>query len=305
MVTPKQIEVALHKWSLWNESVLKARQELGFRLDFTEDELRKWEGDGGWEKAWEVVDQVLKNFVLPSSFAFYWLACFCSDYDPRKVTSYRRIKLPQRAIAKAIDERQPGAFLVRLVGTKTYKLDKNGTVRIEITDPERMLPPCPVEVLIPSLVPFSFGVFAKPGKATKAIPIIGIPFTKIFVFTTAPGTLPSPYITIRIPLFAPVPDWRWLRMQFDAVQRWLKVIGEHPLAEALKGERREKFYWKEQVIEKLVNAPDKKTALSEIKKMELDRERKKAGFWSKKEERKARTRVRKRVAAWAREAGIT
>ena len=304
MVTPSQIEVALHKWGLWNESIAMARREVSFRPDFSEDELKKWEEDDGWEKAWEMADQVLKNLVLPASFASYWMACFCSDYDPRKVTSYRRIRLPQRAKAKASYEREPGAFLIQAVGTKTYKLDKKGRVRTEVTDPERTLPPYPVEMLIPSILPLSLGIFSKPSETSEVIPIINIPFAKVIIFTPAPGTLPSPYITIRVPLFAPNPDWRWLRMQFDAVQRWLKVVGEHPLAETLRGERRERFYWKEQAIEKLASAQDEKAAIREVEEIELDRERRIAGYLSKSEERKIKTRVRKRVAFWAREAGI-
>ncbi len=94
-------------------------------------------------------------------------------------------------------------------------------------------------------------------------------------------------------------------MQVDAIEKWLKVVGEHPLRVALKGERRERFYWKEQALEKLVNALDKKAALHEVEEVELQRELSLVRHPSKAEERKIKTRVRKRVAIWAKEAGIS
>ena len=305
MVTPSQIEIALHKWDMWNESIAMARREVGFRPDFAEDELRKWEEGGGWRKAWAVAERVLRDLLLPTSFSPYWMACFCSDYDSRKPATYSRIRLPQVAKSKAHYECEPGAFLVRFVGTKTYKLNRSGHVSIDASDPERTLPPYPMEILFPAVVPFALGVLGGPGGASEVIPIIDIPFTKKLVFNAVPGTQPSPYVTIRIPLFASTPDWAWFRMQFDAIQRWLKVIGEHPLAMALKGVRRERFYWKEQAIDKLMSAQDKKAAIREVEEIELNRERAKAGYLSKDEERKIKSRVHKRVAFWAKEAGTT
>jgi hypothetical protein len=304
MVTPGQIEIALHKWNLWNESIALARREVGFRAGFAENELAKWEEDGGWQRAWDLAERVLKDLVLPASFATYWMACFSSDYDATKPATYGRIRLPQRAKAIAHYEREPGAFLVQSVGTKAYKLNGRGNVSIDTSDPERTLPPYPVEVLFPALVPFTVGVLGGPGGASEVIPIIDIPFTKKLVFSAAPGTAPSPYVTIRLPLFASNPDWTWFRMQLDAIEKWLKAIGEHPLAIALKGGRRDRFYWKEQAVEKLASAQDKKAAIREVEEMELNRERAKAVSLSKDEERKIKSRVRKRVAFWAKEAGI-
>lgn len=304
MVTPKQIEIALHKWDPWGESVMTARQTLGFRPNFTGDELKTWEKNGGWEKVRKVVLQVLQNLILPSSFAPYWMACFYSDYDPKKPANYNRIRLPQRAHAWATAERQAGAFLIRLAGTKAYKLDQSGKVNIDTSDPERILPSYPLEVLIPSVGPLGFGILNNPSETSEVTPIIRPPFAVAQILAPTPDTPPSPYITVRIPLFAPSPDWRWLRMQFDAIERWLKVVGEHPLRAALKGERGERFYWKEQAMEKLVNALDKKAALHEVEEIELQRELRKIRRPFKAEERKIKTRVRKRVAVWAREAGI-
>jgi hypothetical protein len=96
------------------------------------------------------------------------------------------------------------------------------------------------------------------------------------------------------------------------------MVGEHPLQTALKGERRERFYWKEQAIEKLINASDKKQALKEIEDLELAREGISGADMEKAKQiqdddmrksemakmRKIKTRVRKRVAVWAKEAGI-
>lgn len=305
MVTPKQIEIALHEWDPWVESIMKARQALGFRPDFTEDELKIWEKNGGWEKARKMVVQVLQNLVLPSSFAPYWMACFYSDYDPQEPATYNHIRLPQRAHAWATTERQPGAFLLRLVGTKAYKLDQSGKVNIDTSDPERILPPYPIEVLIPSIGPVGFGLLNNPSEASEVIPIIRLPFAVAHTFAPTPGTSLSPYITVRIPLFAPSPNWRWLRMQFDAIEKWLKVVGEHPLRAALKGKRRERFYWKEQAMEKLANALDKKAALHEVEEIELLWELSRINHPSKAETKKIKARVHKRVTIWARQAGIS
>jgi hypothetical protein len=59
------------------------------------------------------------------------------------------------------------------------------------------------------------------------------------------------------------------------------------------------------VLEKLVNALDKKAALHEVEEVELQRELSLVRHPSKAEERKIRLRVRKRVAIWAKEAGIS
>ena len=166
------------------------------------------------------------------------------------------------------------------------------------------MPPYPIEVLIPSIVPFSFGVLNKPSETSEVIPIIGLPFTVKHIFAPAPAKAPSPYITIRIPLFAPSPGWRWLRMEFDALERWLKEVGEHPLQAALKGKRGERFYSKEQAMEKLANALDKKAALHEVEEIELRTELSRISHPSKAEEMMIKRRVRKRVAVWAREAGV-
>ena len=305
MVTPKQIEIALHEWDPWGESIITARQTLGFRPNFSKDELKAWEESGGWEKLRELVVQVLQNLVLPSSFVPYWMACFYSDYDPQEPATYHRIRLPQRAHAWATAERQAGAFLIRLVGTKAYKLDRSGKVNIDTSDPERILPPYPLEVLIPSVGPPGFGILNNPGEVSEVTPIIRLPFATVQIFTPTPDTPPSPYITFRLPLFAPSPNWRWLRMQLDAIERWLKVVGEHPLQAMLKGKRGERFYWKEQALEKLANASDKKAVLHEVEEVELQRELSLVKHPSKAEERKIKTRVRKRVAVWAKEAGIS
>jgi hypothetical protein len=191
------------------------------------------------------------------------------------------------------------------VGTKACKLDQSAKVSIDTSDPERILPPYPIEVLILSIGPVGFDILNNPGGTSEVIPIIRLPFAVAHIFAPAPGTPLSPDITVRIPLFAPSPNWRRLRMQFDAIEKWLRVVGEHPLRAALKGKRRERFYWKEQAMEKLTNALDKKTALHEVEEIELRRELSKISHPSKAEERKIKTRVRKRVAVWAKEAGIS
>jgi hypothetical protein len=305
VVTPKQIEIALHEWKPWGESIITARQMLGFRPNFSKDELKVWEKNEGWENVRQVVVKVLQDLVLPPSFAPYWMACFYSDYDPQKPATYSHIRLPQRAHAWTTAERQPGAVLVRLVGTKAYKLDQSGKVNIDTSDPERILPPYPVEMLIPSIGPVGFGMLNNPSEASEVIPIIRLPFAVAHTFAPTSDTTPSPHITVRIPLFAPSPNWRWLRMEFDAIEKWLKVVGEHPLRVALRGKRRERFYWKEQAMEKLANALNKKAAIHEVEEIELVRELARISHPSKAEERKIRTRVRKRVAVWAKEAGIS
>ena len=54
-----------------------------------------------------------------------------------------------------------------------------------------------------------------------------------------------------------------------------------------------------------MNALDKKAALHEVEEVELHRELSLVRHPSKAEERKIRLRVRKRVAIWAKEAGIS
>jgi hypothetical protein len=320
MVTPKQIEVALHKWKPWNDSINEARQILSFRPNFTHDELKSWEKATGWEKVWQVAQKVLQDLVLPPSFASYWVGCFNSDYDAKHPATYHRIRLPQRARAGAVPERLQGACLIGFAGTKAYKFDKSGRVTIDTSKDVRVLPPFPIQVGIPCIGPIGCWGFVKNTReVSEAMPIVTpSPFAVTGISFPASATPPSPYITVHIPLFAPEPDWTWLRKQLGALRQWLKMVGEHPLQTALKGERRERFYWKEQAIEKLINASDKKQALKEIEDLELAREGISGADMEKAKQiqdddmrksemakmRKIKTRVRKRVAVWAKEAGI-
>jgi len=95
-VQPHILERALHAWPRWEELIQEARIKMNFKpaLLETESETVKWEKSIGWEKVIRVGLEALEQMDLPWYFGFYWLACFCADYEREDLVNFSRITLP-------------------------------------------------------------------------------------------------------------------------------------------------------------------------------------------------------------------
>jgi hypothetical protein len=93
---PQILEKALHAWSPWGELIREARIQTQFNPSYlkTGNEIEKWEKEIGWEKAIRLDFAALGKLGLPWYFGFYWLACFCSDYDKGNSTDFSAITKP-------------------------------------------------------------------------------------------------------------------------------------------------------------------------------------------------------------------
>ena len=100
---PSTLERALHRWPLWRESILKARAELNFKpaLLKSEQQTAKWEKDVGWDKAIDVCLEALQKMELPWYLGFYWLACFCADYQEGQSVDFAQIVMPPEKVSQA------------------------------------------------------------------------------------------------------------------------------------------------------------------------------------------------------------
>ena len=110
---PSTLERALHKWPLWEEYILKARGELNFKpvLLKSEQQIAKWEKDIGWDKAIDVCLEALQRMELPWYLGFYWLACFCSNYQRGQSVEFSEITRPPQNVSRAWGQRVTEQFV--------------------------------------------------------------------------------------------------------------------------------------------------------------------------------------------------
>ena len=80
---PHIFEKALHAWPQWGGLIREARTKMNFKpaLLEIEGEAQKWEKEVGWDKVIKLGLEALGETDLPWYFGFYWLACFCADYE--------------------------------------------------------------------------------------------------------------------------------------------------------------------------------------------------------------------------------
>ncbi len=109
---PSTLERALHAWPLWGELILRARAKLNFEpaLLKSEEQTDRWEKEVGWDNVLEVGLEALQLMELPWYFGFYWLACFCADYQRRQPPDFSQIKIPPQNTVKAWVQRVTEEF---------------------------------------------------------------------------------------------------------------------------------------------------------------------------------------------------
>lgn len=100
---PRILEKALHAWPMWGELIKEARIKMNFSpaLLRVEDEAHEWEKEIGWEKVIRFGLEALRRMGLPWYFGFYWLACFCADYERAGRGDFSRIVLPTQNACEA------------------------------------------------------------------------------------------------------------------------------------------------------------------------------------------------------------
>jgi len=105
-VQPHIFEKALHAWPQWGELIRDARSKTNFKpaLLENEGEAEKWEKEVGWEKVIRLGLEALGQMDLPWYFGFYWLACFCADYERGDSVDFSRITLPPQNASEAWTE---------------------------------------------------------------------------------------------------------------------------------------------------------------------------------------------------------
>jgi len=111
-VQPSTLERALHAWPPWGELILEARVKLNFEpaLLKSEEQTDRWEKEVGWDNVLEVGLEALQLMELPWYFGFYWLACFCADYQRRQSPDFSQIKIPPQNAVKAWVQRVTEEF---------------------------------------------------------------------------------------------------------------------------------------------------------------------------------------------------
>ena len=64
----------------WDDSVIQARQNLGYSFDKSPAERWEWAVSGNYPKVYERAEEVIRDLDVPDGFAYYWCCCFFSDY---------------------------------------------------------------------------------------------------------------------------------------------------------------------------------------------------------------------------------
>ena len=271
MSNPWRVEATLQSWQPWAQSIQIARHDLRLQPDFTEQEFARWEKKVGWYTVWSRAREELDALILPRALAQYWVACLCSDYDPGKPGTYYRIKLPERVTREIFADGIPGSSLIFFEGsTARYPVVEGSEVKIKIKgegEGERILPSFPMEFAVPSPLGFPIGIGAQ--KPHDVLLILPPPWTKICIQRPYPGPPPpkvSPYLTIRIPLFAlgySQPLFRQLNSQVRAIAEWLATTKMHPLHSGMRRGRPASYY-REWAIEQIEQAEDKVEAFHKV-----------------------------------------
>lgn len=73
-------ERVLSLWLPWVRSILEAREEVGFSLDFTDNERWQWIVAGGHRRARDLGLAALERLALPDLLVTYWMSCLYSPY---------------------------------------------------------------------------------------------------------------------------------------------------------------------------------------------------------------------------------
>lgn len=314
----------MQRWQPWLESIQTARRDLEFQPNFTEQEFADWEKKGNWHKVWGRAREELDALIVPRTFAPYWVACFCSDYDPGKPKTYYRIKLPERLRRTIFTEGIPGSVLIFFEGSRAWrppnKEESGMKLQVE-SDGERVLPPFPMEFAVPSSIGLPISIGRQ--KIYDVLPILPPSWTKVLVHWPRPELTPpavSPYVTVRIPLFALGYGralFKQLNRQLGAIAEWLMTTKMHPLY-SLMQRGSSPSYFREWAIQEIDGTTDKVEAFNKVCEILLviekarEKKRQSAGRgradrhydFRERSDKVMKATIRRRVQKWLKQVGI-
>ena len=80
-VDPQTLQRLIHLWiPAWDDSILKARQAVGFSPDTRLQETWEWLAAGNHAQIHTLAAQEVTKLDMPEELASYWRCCFFSDY---------------------------------------------------------------------------------------------------------------------------------------------------------------------------------------------------------------------------------
>jgi hypothetical protein len=164
------LELALHRWDEWTNSIENARRKLDYAPDCSADKREAW-----WESRrsalLETATQALTHLSLPKSFAHYWSACLISDYRQGKTLSLEKIRWPLAWVKGTrfpSDPVPPGCWRVVVKHYRYYRGDEVVNDPRLGADSFRVFPPPLASVVIPR--------WAHPlARAEAALDVVALP----------------------------------------------------------------------------------------------------------------------------------
>lgn len=163
-ISSQAIESAVHRWAEWQYSLDRARKQLDWKEDFSNEDVVIWAQKLDQEKVWKLALESLDKLRLPRLWAAYWIACLTSSYHQDDSASYWKIHCPSWVCArmiKLIDEclfeddlsvsygKRSGAVIVNDGRCDNFRGEERGLppLGIEITNRD---PPSHVVIVIPT-----------------------------------------------------------------------------------------------------------------------------------------------------------
>jgi len=176
-VSSYAIESAVHRWAEWRHSLDRARKQLDWKEDFSNEDVVIWVQKLDQEKVWKLALESLDKLQLPRLFAAYWIACLTSSYDQNDSASYYKIHCPSWVCArmtKLIDECLFEDDLSVSYGKYRVAVMVNDAGGNGFRGEERVLPPLGIKIINrdpPSHVVIVIPTYLLPGLIRNPLPL--------------------------------------------------------------------------------------------------------------------------------------
>jgi hypothetical protein len=100
LVQSRAIELAVQLWVDWLNSLERARPDLDWKEDFSDQERKSWAEGLDQELVWNLALSNLDRLALPHIWAGYWIACLVSNYRADDPKTYINIQCPSWAASR-------------------------------------------------------------------------------------------------------------------------------------------------------------------------------------------------------------
>ena len=74
------LEMAIHRWEPWHESIERSRRELGFDSNWPDEKVNQWSADNYVGLIRPKAEAEVAALRLPPGFFEYWEDCFYNEY---------------------------------------------------------------------------------------------------------------------------------------------------------------------------------------------------------------------------------